>query len=396
MTNWPLITTDSHVEAPISLADELPERLRQRVQHLEERADGVYLVRPLPAIAGADGMTDTGNMMTQMLAAGIKIDPDDDGLLARIQYADVAAEADPGFTVEQRLKEMARDGIVGEVLISTGSIGVLSDAEVAVPWATLMNDCFADTYRGHFDKFAVGISLPLCDVDASVRELERASALGLGPGLLPSCYPGRSYAETQWEPLWEAAEGLGIPLIFHVGPRSDGTGYNPLPGMSELPPGAHLTGFAFISSATTETIGALVNSGTLERHPGLTAVMTETSAGWLAWLMEFSDYYYKSRYNDGTVGIRALIGGDAPPTAEPPSHYIKRQVRCTFMYDPIAVRLRDVTGTDCLMWGNDYPHIEGIFPFSKELNDQQFAGVPDDEIMAMVHDNAAATFGLSV
>jgi predicted TIM-barrel fold metal-dependent hydrolase len=341
-------------------------------------------------------MADAGNMMTQELAAGVKIDPGDEELLTRIQYGNVASEADPGFTVERRLKEMERDGVVGEVLISTSSLGVLSDTEVAVPWATLMNDCLVDTYKEHFDKFAVGINLPLADVDASVRELERAAGLGMRPGLLPLCYPGRSYAEARWEPLWDAAEGLGIPLAFHLGPRADGTGYNPQAGAGETPPGSHLTGFAFISAATTETVGALVNSGVLERHPALNVVMTETSAGWLAWLMEFSDHYYKSRYSDGAVGIRALIGGDTPPTSEPPSHYIKRQVKCTFMYDPIAVRLRDVTGTDCLMWGNDYPHIEGIYPFSEGLNEQQFAGVPENEVMAMVHDNAAALFGLTV
>jgi predicted TIM-barrel fold metal-dependent hydrolase len=404
MASRPLISTDSHVEVPITLADELPEHLRAKVPHLETRADGVYLVRPFPAIADADGKRDQGNMMTQALAAGIKIDADDEALLARIQYGSVAAEANPGFTIEGRLKEMERDGVVGEVLISTGSLNALSDAEVAVPWSTLTNDCLFETYKEHFDKFAVGINLPLCDIDASVKELERAAGLGLRPAVLPYCYPGRSYGDLLWEPLWEAAEGLGVPLAFHLGFRPDGTRSSTFSGdiASDIPEpdmrprGWHLTQITYGSAATTETVGALVNSGVLERHPGLTVVMTETAAGWLGWMVEFMDYYYGARFNDSVVGLGALLGAQEKPTAEPPSHYIKRQVKCTFMYDPVAVRLRDITGLDCLMWGNDYPHLEGVFPFSAELNDKQFEGVPENEVMAMVHDNAAAVYGLTV
>ena len=48
------------------------------------------------------------------------------------------------------------------------------------------------------------------------------------------------------------------------------------------------------------------------------------------------------------------------------------------------------------MWGNDYPHREGLFPHSRELNEKQFAGVPDKEIMQIVHDNAAKFLGLEV
>ena len=83
-------------------------------------------------------------------------------------------------------------------------------------------------------------------------------------------------------------------------------------------------------------------------------------------------------------------------TEAPPSYYIRRQIACTFMDDPIAIRNRDVTGLDCLMWGNDYPHQEGVFPNSQEWVDKQFAGVPENELMQMVHDNAAKVFGLKV
>ena len=48
------------------------------------------------------------------------------------------------------------------------------------------------------------------------------------------------------------------------------------------------------------------------------------------------------------------------------------------------------------MWGNDYPHNEGSFPFSAEWVEKQFAGVPDVEVDAMVRGNAARIFGITV
>ena len=64
------------------------------------------------------------------------------------------------------------------------------------------------------------------------------------------------------------------------------------------------------------------------------------------------------------------------------------------MWDPVAVAARDYTGTDCLLWGNDYPHIEGSFPDSQAWVEKQFSGVPEEEIDAMVRGNAASTFNL--
>ncbi|MDG2029190.1 MAG: amidohydrolase family protein [Acidimicrobiales bacterium] len=79
-----------------------------------------------------------------------------------------------------------------------------------------------------------------------------------------------------------------------------------------------------------------------------------------------------------------------------PSYYLKRQAHATFMWDPMAVRNRDLTGIECLLWGNDYPHREGSFPYYREWIDKQFAGVPDAEIDAITSGNAAKLFGLEI
>ena len=62
-----------------------------------------------------------------------------------------------------------------------------------------------------------------------------------------------------------------------------------------------------------------------------------------------------------------------------PSEYVQRQFHVQFQDDPVAIACRHITGLSTLVWGNDYPHAEGTFRGSRELNAKQFAGVPDDE-----------------
>jgi predicted TIM-barrel fold metal-dependent hydrolase len=396
MFSYPLITTDSHFPLPPWLADELPADLRKLVPHLEHRQDETYLVRPAPFFRvdpDEIGKTRTsGNNVTDALAMGIKVDPEDERQIARLLQGNCCLEARPGFTVDSRLEEMERDGVSGEILISN-FFGGPEDPEVDRLWCRIQNDWAAATFKDHLFRFAPTIVLPLSDVNYAAQELERAAGLGLRPGLLPYFIRGRSFADPAWEPLWETAARIKVPLAFHVCGRGD---YNGEGGAPLNFPGTHLTMMNYLMAATTEVLGSLVNSGVFERHPELQVLLIETSAGWLSWFMESSDFFYDSRYsNESPISVRAHMGIELLDLA-PPSYYIRRNVKCTFMHDPIAIRDRHDIGIQCLMWGNDYPHAEGLFPNSRSMNEKQFAGVPPKEIMAIVHDTAAEVLGLEV
>ena len=54
-----------------------------------------------------------------------------------------------------------------------------------------------------------------------------------------------------------------------------------------------------------------------------------------------------------------------PKLSLKPSELLQRQAHATFMFDPVAVNNRGVTGVSTLMWGNDYPHPEGTWPASR-------------------------------
>jgi hypothetical protein len=46
------------------------------------------------------------------------------------------------------------------------------------------------------------------------------------------------------------------------------------------------------------------------------------------------------------------------------------------------------------MWGTDYPHPEGSWPYTRKQMHETFEGLPEDEIAAMLGGNAAAFYGV--
>jgi hypothetical protein len=48
------------------------------------------------------------------------------------------------------------------------------------------------------------------------------------------------------------------------------------------------------------------------------------------------------------------------------------------------------------MWGNDYPHLEGTTPFSKEAIRKTYAGIDSTQVRAMLAGNAARVYGFDL
>ena len=58
--------------------------------------------------------------------------------------------------------------------------------------------------------------------------------------------------------------------------------------------------------------------------------------------------------------------------------------------------MRHEIGLDTIMWGSDYPHPEGTYPFTTECLRHTFHDVPIDEVQTMLGDNAARIYGFDM
>ena len=59
------------------------------------------------------------------------------------------------------------------------------------------------------------------------------------------------------------------------------------------------------------------------------------------------DYTYRERHGEAIYRFK---------NGMLPSDFFHRNVVLSFQEDAIGIRLRDVIGTDNMMWGSDYPH----------------------------------------
>lgn len=296
---------------------------------------------------------------------------------------------------EDRLREQAIDGVHAEVLFGGVATGDVKDLKMSVAKAQATNNWFHEAYQGYFNRFAPSAALPLPVgvygtqgttapapppefIEAAANEIRRVAKLGgLRPCMLPDHCDALPYNNPAWEPVWQAAEECDMPLAFHVG-----MGRNPVRHRN---PGGALVNYTLVAMSISETVALLACSGVLENHPELRTVMVECGGSWLAGAMQFMDEAHEKHHFWAKPQLKEL-----------PSFYVKRQVGVTFQEDPVAIANREFTGTDCLLWGSDYPHLEGTWPNSQEAVAKQFKGVPEDHIDKIVRRNAERLFGFDL
>ena len=116
------------------------------------------------------------------------------------------------------------------------------------------------------------------------------------------------------------------------------------------------------------TLWHLVFSGVMERHPDLQFVFTEQGTAWLPEELTRLDYYPDpAAGRGGAAGSQeAKFGASLGELSLKPSEYWARQchVGSSFIRRP-EVEIRHQVGVDRIMWGSDFPHLEGCWPYSR-------------------------------
>ena len=54
----------------------------------------------------------------------------------------------------------------------------------------------------------------------------------------------------------------------------------------------------------------------------------------------------------------------------------------------------DEIGQKNLMWGSDYPHVEGTWPCTRQAMRNTFATIPQDHVRRILGENALSIYGL--
>jgi predicted TIM-barrel fold metal-dependent hydrolase len=367
-----LISADNHVFEPVTLWQErLPPMFRDRGPRLETRGDWYVMA--------IEGMPD--RKLTRVDSGQVQ-DEVDEAARARTGGADPGTGgADPGTggaDPDARLRDMALDGVVAEVIYPTFGlfIDMIPAADLQMACACVYNDWLAESFLSRPDVFIPSAVVPVRDVESAAAELERVIGLGFRAATIPTTPPeGSRYNQPVFDRLWSIASGAEVPLSLHTG-----TGALP---QHERGPGGAVINYAKVGLLSAETLCYFAASGVLERFPDLRLVFVETGAGWLAYCCERMDEAFEE--HEQWVD---------PKLAQPPSAYVRRQCFVTLGADRAPLLTREITGAEPLLWASDYPHPEGTFPHSQRVVEQLFAGIPEAVMQAIVHDNAAKLYGV--
>jgi predicted TIM-barrel fold metal-dependent hydrolase len=131
-----------------------------------------------------------------------------------------------------------------------------------------------------------------------------------------------------------------------------------------------------------------------DRFPRLRLVLAEQGSGWISQTLDAMDQHYASIAGGGIGELRTLSGMRLERS---PSEYWRTNcfVAASFMHPRDCAR-RDLIGADRIMWGADYPHLEGTYPFSVEAIRRTFAGIDPAETQRLLGGTAASVYGFDL
>ena len=213
------------------------------------------------------------------------------------------------------------------------------------------------------------------DVDAAVADVRWARANGLVGIMLPTGdVELPSYHDRRYDPLWAACVDAAMPVTIHSGGTPwEGYGWEAMWSTKlEFLWWSHRPLWQFIYGAV------------FERFPTLRLVFTEQGADWIPGALERLDEQYYSPFE------RAI--GDHLSKSPTDYWHSNCYVGASFMSRG-ECDIREQIGVPRIMWGADYPHIEGTWPRSLDALREAVNGCSEDEIRAMVGTTAAGVYG---
>jgi hypothetical protein len=115
-------------------------------------------------------------------------------------------------------------------------------------------------------------------------------------------------------------------------------------------------------------------------------VLVENEIGWIPFLLEQWDYYYK-RHGADREGVAIK---------RPPSEYFDRQVYATFFNDAVGGHMLSWWGQDNCMWSNDYPHGNSTWPNSRDIVARDMGDLPAHVRAKLLRENVARLYDVKV
>jgi aminocarboxymuconate-semialdehyde decarboxylase len=238
-------------------------------------------------------------------------------------------------SIDQRIARMDNLGVDRQVIsLNPILFRYYLDPGDAIECSKAVNDEIAGIVAEHPDRFAGFGTLPMQDLAAAVRELERVmSTDGMVGVSVGTHVGGLNWDEPEVFAVLEAAEQSQALVFIHPAASR----------LKEALPRYHMRNFIANPTETTIAIGSLIFGGILDRLPNLRLLFAH-GGGYACWAYARFDHGHQVRA-EAREHIERL-----------PSDYLS-----TLWYDSLVHgygnlrRLIDVVGVDRVVLGTDFP-----------------------------------------
>lgn len=253
-----------------------------------------------------------------------------------------------------RLAWMDRVGIDATNVLCLEGAGYaryLENRTVAREVIAACNTWLADQVDGYADRLMPATSIDLTDIESAIAELTRMRGRGSRTFLIaPIPVPGVPPMHRYFEPLWSAAEDLGMVALVHVGAGCNA--YDP--AWANYDDGMVLRQLGATQShqAVMLMVNGMVFGGVFDRHPKLTLVIAEFGVHWFAGTVEHMDAR-------GPAIVESQIYMGHYPYELTPAEFVQRNIRITPLPRLHQTPLRTMERyPDCVIFSSDYAHNE--------------------------------------
>jgi predicted TIM-barrel fold metal-dependent hydrolase len=361
MSSYTIIDVDTHVtERPDLWTSRAPARMRGLVPRVHTDADGrqSWVVGGGGSLIASPGLTATagvGNMRNPPKSYD---------------------EMHPGaYDAKARLKYMDQLGIWAMVMYpNVGGFGAqeflkLGDPELMLTCVQIYNDWQTEWASADARRLLPITSMPFWDVTAAVGEVRRCAAMG-HKGILftgePQYWGQPLLGDPHWNPLWEVAVELDLPISFHIGSGNMEAGLlqNKIAAYGRMAAFTELSVDIFLRNGIQ--LNDLLMSGVLARYPQIKFVSVESGIGWIPFVLEAMDYQFRGNQ----------VSEDRPEFDMLPSEYFARNVYACYWFEQTAPRrLIDKVGVDNILFETDFPHPTSLY--GDEVHERIKGGLSD-------------------
>jgi predicted TIM-barrel fold metal-dependent hydrolase len=305
---------------------------------------------------------------------------------------------------EMRNGQQDQDGIVGEVIFPNtvppffpGFVLFApppSDKDYEHRLAGIRaHNRWLEDFCGRYPERRAGIGqIFVNDLDDAIEDVKWIKEHNLRGGVLLATAPPdatwiKPYNHPDYDRLWKVCEDLEVPVNCHGG----------IGGPEYIRhPSSALIQIAELGHYSRRPLIFILLSGVFERFPKLQFVLTEMGCSWIPSFLAQLDHSLAAVRNAGAIGeLRFKPEHILPKSA---TEYFQQNVWLGVSFPGLAdaKAAKDSVGIDKFMWGSDYPHDEGTYPFSREALRQVFSEWGEDDMRKILATNAAKLYNFDL